>query len=114
MSYWTGRFSFAATGSQTITVGTFTPVEARVTVAGNGTTDSSSWSIGTTDGTRQNCQFSYGSGSNNTKIINLKDSSGNDKLVASWTSFGTSGGNGTVTFNVTTLDSTLQPTIEVR
>lgn len=121
--YWTGRFTFAGTGSQTITVGTFQPTGAKVTIGGKNAGDAfTHMSIGQTDGTRQNVQYTYGdttgssSGTSNTKIISHYERvSGviTEVFSAAFTSFGTSGANGTVTFSVTTNDTAYEPTIEV-
>lgn len=108
MGYWTGRFSFGGTGTKTITVGSFTPTWARVTVADS---DTNNISVGNTDGTRQNVQ-STGFGSDNTSIIFLENDTAT-LFDAAWTSFGFSGSTGTVTFNVTTNTAGYDLTIEV-
>ena len=114
MGYATQRFSFNNTGSQTaITNLSGTPTGCRVTVCGNTGSNDASMSVGTCDGTRQNVQYMYGSGSNSTEIVHLKTEAGADQSVASWSSFTSSGGIGRVIFNVTTLDSTLSHTLEV-
>lgn len=110
----TGRASFASTGSQTVTLAcTYQPTWMEVVATGKGT-GSGVTSNGFTDGTRQNVCWSFqdttggSSNSDSTNIIAVKKRSGGsiiDALLAQWTSFGFNGTNGTVTFNVTTLDT---------
>jgi len=114
LGYWTGRFTFAGTGAQTLTTGlTGTPTGCRITVAGNAATTDSSTCTGTSDGTRQNCQFTYGAGSSNTQIVNFNDEAGTNLESVAWSSFTSSGGTGRVGLNVTSFVSALQHTLEV-
>lgn len=116
MAKTTGRFSFSSTGSQTIVTGlTGAPTFATVYCGGKSGDTTNHGSTGTMDGTRQNVQYwsPTVTGTSNTDVIWMKDASGTTLLKASWTSFGTSGGSGTVTFNVSTLDTGFQPTLVV-
>lgn len=118
MGYSTGRLGpFGGTGAQTITTNlSGTPTWCRLTVGGKNSGDTvNHFSVGTCDGTRQNVQFTSptSSGTNNTDVILVKDATGTILLEASWTSFGTSSGSGTVTFNVATNNTSYLPTLEV-
>lgn len=109
MGYVTGKGTFLGTGSQTqITNLVGAPTACRITIAD---TASSNMSVGTCDGTRQNF-VSTNTTPTNTKIMFLKNGAGATLQDVAWTSFGTSGASGTVTFNVTT-NSSIGFTLEV-
>lgn len=99
MGYSAGKATFAAgTGSKTIVTGlTGAPTGCRITCSD---TSSANLSVGTSDGTNQAC-VAGNSPADNTLIMQVKSSGGTALQNASWTSFGASGGAGTVTFNVT-------------
>lgn len=94
-----GLSSATGTGTKTLLTGlSGAPSWCRLTIVN----DLNS-SIGASDGTRQDVVWTAPtSGSSNTKITHLEDSSGNVVFEAAWSSFGTSGANGTVSLNVTT------------
>lgn len=98
-----GRTTISGTGSKTIaTALTGAPTWCELSTA-SGTNVSLGWC----DGSAQD-YLSTGPTevSGNTKIASLQDSSGTIVFEATWTSFGTSGSNGTVVLNVTTNPST--------
>lgn len=97
--YSCGKASFAAgTGTKTVSTGlSGTPTGCRITCAD---TSSANISVGTCDGTNQAC-VAGNSPADNTLIMQVKSSTGTALQNAAWTSFGVSGGLGTVTFNVT-------------
>lgn len=117
MGYWTGRIGPLSANSNTITTGlSGTPTRARFVVGGKNSGDTDNHgSYGTTDGTRQNVQYwsPSSSGTNNSNVILIKDSTGTVLLEAQWSSFGMSGGSGTVTINVSTNNTSFLPTLEV-
>lgn len=116
MGYWTGRFGPLSSGAQTLNTGlTGTPIGCRITVGGKSSDSVNHGSVGTYDGTRQNVQYwsPTSSGTTNSDVIWIKDGSGTTQLKASATSLSSSGGNGTVGLNVSTLDTGFQPTVEV-
>lgn len=109
MAYSTGRASFVGTGSKTVNTNLAgTPTWCRLTLVDLA---SSNISVGTCDGTHQNYQ-STNAGSSSSKILTLKNGAGTVIADATWTSFGMSGGLGTVTINVTT-DAGTSFTLEV-
>jgi len=109
MAYSTGKTTFITTGSQTVNTNlSGTPTWCRVTCAHP---SASEICVGTCDGTRQNFQ-STNNTSSNTKIMVLKNGSGTVVQDVTWSSFGMSGGLGTVTFNVTT-NGSIPFTLEV-
>lgn len=117
MGYSTGRIGPLSAGSNVITTAlSGTPTWARLIVGGKSSGDTDNHgSIGTMDGTRQNVQYwsPASSGTDNSNVIWIKDNTGTTQLKASWTSFGSSGGNGTVTINVSTNNTSFLPTLEV-
>lgn len=116
MGYWTGRVGPLTSGSQALTTGlSGAPIGARITVGGKSADTATHGSIGTYDGTRQNVQYwsNTSSGTTNTDVIWIKDSTGTTLLKVAATALGTSGGSGTITLNVANLDTGFQPTIEV-
>lgn len=109
MGYSTGKGTFLGTGSQTLSTNlTGTPTWCRITSADPA---SSNISVGTCDGTHQNFE-STNVAPTNTKIMSLKNGAGTVVQDVTWSSFGMSGGLGTVTFSVTT-NGSLSFTLEV-
>lgn len=115
--YSTGRAGPLSAGSQTINTNlSGTPIGCRITVGGKNSGDTDTHlSVGTYDGTHQNVQYTYGggSGTNSSDIILIKSNTGTVLLEASATGLGMSGGNGTVTINVATNNTSFSPTVEV-
>ena len=113
----TGRIGPLSAGSNVITTSlTGAPTWATLIVGGKNSGDTDNHGcIGTMDGTNQNVQYwsPASSGTDNANVIWIKDNAGTTQLKASWTSFGTSGSNGTVTINVSTNNTSFLPTLVV-
>lgn len=104
MSVFTGRATLINTGNQTLSLGNFQPTWCIIQAV-----TAEAQSSGNTDGTRQNCVWKFddnalrSSGNTNTQIVNIqKKVSGvlQDRVVASFVSFGMSGSTGNITLNV--------------
>lgn len=112
----TGRASFPGTGSQTVILGcNYQPTWCEIVASGKGA-GAGIFSRGFYDGTRQNCVWMFQdttggtADSDSTNVIRTKKRSGGsiiDNEVASVTGFGFNGTNGTITFNVTSVDTGL-------
>lgn len=104
-------------GSNTITTGlSGAPTRARFICGGKSSGDTvNHGSYGSTDGTNQGVQYwsPSVSSTDSSNVIWIKDATGTTQLKASWTSFGTSGGMGTVTINVSTNNTSFLPLLEV-
>lgn len=88
MSYWTGRATLATSGNQSLTGVGFqgTSIRARVSKK-NGTTETViHLSLGSADGTNQNCSYIYSDGTNHkTDDFNTKFISHWEKVSGTWT-----------------------------
>lgn len=126
MGYSSGRAAgFGGTGTKTLVTNlTGAPTWCRVTVGGKaaGGDTQGHFSVGTCDGTRQNTQSTYSdttgsaSFSSNAKLVSHYERVAGtitEVINAAFSSFGTSGGSGTVVFTVTTDSANYDFTLEV-